>query len=144
MGSTSTTTATEGSGATTTATEGSGATTTTSRGSGAVTAASASVPGPTTVPGGARMRIPPGLVGVPVRLADPTALTLIQPGDRVDLLRIRDDGRTEPVAQAALAIGITGAGDPLAGGLLLALDPATAKKAVASPERGYAVLLRPD
>ncbi|MCA2213815.1 hypothetical protein [Jidongwangia harbinensis] len=59
-------------------------------------------------------------------------------------MRVEDGERTTPIAQAALVLGITGADDPLAGGLLLALDPATAKRAGAAPSRGYAVLLRPD
>jgi hypothetical protein len=95
------------------------------------------------VGGDARVPVPPGLVGVPVRLADPTALAMVGAGDRVDLLLVRDGGRSEPVAEAALVLAITGANDPLAGGMLLALDPVAAKRAVASPGHGFAVLLRP-
>jgi hypothetical protein len=52
---------------------------------------------------------------VPVRLAEPTALALVRPGDRVDLVRVEEGGTTTPVAQGALVLGITGAGDPLPG-----------------------------
>src|SRR3954453_15989162 len=57
--------------------------------------------------------VPSGSVGVPVRLAEPTALTLVHPGDRVDLLRMDDAGGGTPaVAAAALVLGVTGANDP--------------------------------
>jgi hypothetical protein len=84
-------------------------------------------------------------VGVPVRLAEPTALTLVHPGDRVDLLRVDEvGGRTTSVAAGALVLSVTGADDPTAGGLLLALNPAEAQKAVVMPGHGFAVLIRPD
>jgi hypothetical protein len=80
---------------------------------------------------------------VPVRLAEPAALALVRPGDRVDLLRIDDTGQgTAPVAAAALVLSVTGADDPTSGGLLLALRPTEAEKAVAAPGRGFAVLIR--
>jgi hypothetical protein len=88
--------------------------------------------------------VPPGTVGVPVRLAEPAALNLVHPGDRVDLLRVgAADGGTTSVASAALVLGVTDAGDPATAGLLLALPPAEARKAVATPERGFAILVRP-
>jgi len=86
--------------------------------------------------------VPPGSVGVPVRLADPTALSLVRPGNRVDLLRLDETGSTA-VAAAALVLRVTGAGDPTAGGLLLALSPAEAQHAVAGPGQGFAILIRP-
>ncbi|GIF43552.1 hypothetical protein BC793_129128 [Actinoplanes xinjiangensis] len=89
--------------------------------------------------------IPPGSVGVPVRLADPTALTVVRPGNRVDLLRIDGErDRTTAVASAALVLEVTGADDPVAGGLLLALHPDEAKQAVATSGRGFAIVIRPD
>jgi hypothetical protein len=79
-----------------------------------------------------------------VRLAEPTALALVRPGDKVDLLRIDDTGQgTATVADAALVLGVTGADDPTAGGLLLALRPAEAAKAVSAQGRGFAILIRP-
>ena len=88
--------------------------------------------------------IPSGSVGVPVRLADPTALTVVRPGNRVDLLRLDDTGgRTTLVANAALVLDVTGADDPTTGGLLLALGPDEAERAVAAPGRGFAILIRP-
>jgi hypothetical protein len=88
--------------------------------------------------------VPRDSVGVPVRLAEPTALTLVHPGDRVDLLRVDGTGGTTSVAAAALVLGVTNADDPTAGGLLLALKPAEAQKAVALPGHGFAILIRPD
>lgn len=88
--------------------------------------------------------VPPGSVGVPVRLAEPTALALVRPGDRVDLLRIEEAGHgTTPVAAAALVLGVTGTDDPTTGGLLVALRPADAEKAVAAQGQGFAILIRP-
>ncbi|GIF10961.1 hypothetical protein [Actinoplanes teichomyceticus] len=98
---------------------------------------------PATPGASGRPPIPDGTVGVPVRLADPTALALIHPGNRVDLLRLDDEGAGAPVARAALVLDVTGADDPTVGGLLLALDPGQAARAVSAPERGFAVLIRP-
>jgi hypothetical protein len=79
-------------------------------------------------------------------LAEPTALRLVHPGDRVDLFRVDESGggSTTSIAAAALVLGVTGADDPTAGGLLLALKPEEAQKAVATPGHGFAVLIRPD
>lgn len=93
---------------------------------------------------GTRTKLPAGLVGVPVRLAEPTALTLVHPGDHVDLLRVSTPGNdTTAVAAAALVLGVTGADDPTMGGLLLALTPAEAARAITGPGGGFAVLIRP-
>jgi hypothetical protein len=83
-------------------------------------------------------------VGVPIRLADPTALGLVRPGNRVDLLRLNDaGGRPTPVAGSALVLRVTGIDDPAAGGLLLALTPQEASQAVATSRQGFAILIRP-
>jgi hypothetical protein len=112
---------------------------TTPRSSGTATPAT-SASGPT---GNARA-IPAGSVGVPVRLADPTALTVVRPGNRVDLLRIDGDrDRTVAVASAALVLEVTGADDPATGGLLLALGPEEAQRALSATGRGFAIVIRP-
>jgi len=99
---------------------------------------------PAHLGGNADREMPPGSVGVPVRLAEPTALTLVRAGDRVDLLEIDESGRgTRSIAVAALVLSVTGADDPAPGGLLLALTPAEAARAVASPGPGFAVFIRP-
>ena len=87
--------------------------------------------------------VPLGTVGVPIRLADPTALSLVHPGNRVDLLRLDESGGSTAVAAAALVLRVTGAGDPAVGGLLLALSPAEAQRAVAEPGHGFAIVIRP-
>lgn len=93
--------------------------------------------------GNGRATVPTGTVGVPVRLAEPTALTLIHPGDRVDLLRVGGDNHDpSTIAAAALVLGVSGVDDPTTAGLLVALTPAEASRAVAAPERGFAVLIR--
>jgi len=94
-------------------------------------------------PSRGRAAVPPGRVGVPVRLSEPTALALVRPGDHVDLLRVGRDEQAEAVAAAALVLGVTGADDPTAGGLLLALTLPEAAKTVAEPGGGFAVLIRP-
>jgi hypothetical protein len=102
------------------------------------------IPGAGGAPRNGAPAVPPGTVGVPVRLAEPTALTLVRPGDKVDLLRVNDTGQDSTiVADAALVLSVTGADDPTTGGLLLALRPAEAAKAVAAQGRGFAVLIRP-
>lgn len=115
----------------------------------------AAVPPPSSIPAAAplpRARsaagpsgVPAGSVGVPVRLADPTALTLVHPGNRVDLLRLDSaTGRTTAVAAAALVLEVTGPTDPTNGGLLLALTPPEARQAVTTTGEGFAILIRPD
>jgi len=99
---------------------------------------------PPAAPAEARAAVPPGLVGVPIRLAEPTALRLIRPGDRVDVFQAPEAGQgAAAIATAALVLGVTGAEDPTTGGLLLALTPAEARRTVRSPAGGYAVLIRP-
>lgn len=89
--------------------------------------------------------VPEGSVGVPIRLADPTALALVHPGNRVDLLRLGDPGgQPTAVAAAALVLRVTGADDPTAGGLLLALTPQEAEQAVTTTREGFAIVIRPD
>ncbi|MDT4991990.1 MAG: hypothetical protein QOH97_1882 [Actinoplanes sp.] len=125
------------------------ATVTSVRTPGAPTSASETPPTTGRTPGsgmqpGTRTRMPAGTVGVPIRLAEPTALTLVHPGDHVDLLRLGRPGTdTTAVATAALVLGVTGADDPTMGGLLLALTPAEAARAVTEPSSGFAVLIKP-
>jgi hypothetical protein len=88
--------------------------------------------------------VPSGRVGVPIRLADPTALALVRPGNRVDLLRVDEPADDATVAAAALVLEVTGADDPTTGGLLLALTQPEAERAVTTPAHGFAVLIRPD
>jgi len=95
--------------------------------------------------GPGRPSVPVGSVGVPIRLAEPTALALVRPGDRVDLLRVADSGADPTaIAASALVLSITNATDPATGGLLLALKPAEAAQAVTTAGHGFAVLIRPD
>jgi len=92
-----------------------------------------------------RPAVPPGSIGVPIRLAEPTALRLVRPGDHVDVFRVPGtNGSPQAIATAALVLSVTGADDPSAGGLLLALTPAEARRTVTTPGGGYAVLIRPD
>jgi len=94
--------------------------------------------------GGTGPGVPEGSVGVPIRLADPTALGLVHPGNRVDLLRIDDaGGRPTSVAGSALVLRVTGADDPATGGLLLALTPQEATRAVVTSRQGFAIVIRP-
>jgi hypothetical protein len=90
------------------------------------------------VPGDGRLMAPSGTVGVPVRLADPAALALVRPGDRVDLLI---SGR-RPTVLATSALVLAVALDE--GALLLALGPAQARKtATAPPGAALSVIVHP-
>lgn len=90
------------------------------------------------VPGDGRLVAPSGTVGVPVRLADPAALALVRPGDRVDLLL----GGRRPTVVATSALVLAVALDE--GALLLALVPAQARKtASASPGAAFSVTVQP-
>ncbi|MCO8272506.1 hypothetical protein M1L60_18080 [Actinoplanes sp. TRM 88003] len=101
-----------------------------------------SVSGPASPP--ASPVVPTGSMGVPVRLSDPAALALVAPGNRVDLLRHDEaDGSTTPVAESALVLRVTAPDDPTTGGLLLALAPVDAPRAVAGPGQSFSVLIRP-
>ena len=111
----------------------------------------AGLPPPTVGPPGGStgspgaIAVPPGSIGVPIRLAEPTALRLIHPGDHVDVFRLSSTGESpQAIATAALVLEVTGAEDPTSGGLLLALTPAEARRTVTTPGGGYAVLIRPD
>ncbi len=82
--------------------------------------------------------IPAGTVGVPVRLADPTALSMVRPGQRVDLLPAPEgpepgsgNPSDDPVASNALVLEVTGSDDPITG------------RALAASSRGFAILIRP-
>jgi len=107
--------------------------------------------------------VPAGLVGVPIRLAEPAALRLVHPGDRVDVFRVAGPGQAEvggsgagavgtaapggsaaAIATAALVLGVTDAEDPITGALLVALTTAEARRILALPPGEYAVLIRRD
>ena len=100
--------------------------------------------GPSGVGGERRARsVPKGSVGVPVRLAEPAALGVLQPGDRVDLMAAQDDGKASRIATDALVLGVGHADDPGAG-LFLALTAVEARAAAAAPGGArLSVLVRP-
>ncbi|MEV0155302.1 flagellar biosynthesis protein FlgA [Micromonospora sp. NPDC050686] len=104
----------------------------------------AAVPQPS--PGGA-LPLPPGAVGVPVRLAEPAALAVLRPGARVDLLVVPAGGRTAEavlVAADARVLDVVGAGAADgSSALYLALTPEQARRAVGQPEGSrFAVVVR--
>jgi len=116
----------------------------------------ASAPAPES-PGGARsgdarprvrLPLPAGAVGVAVSLAEPVALAVVRPGDRVDLLTV--PAAPEPpvtLASAALVLATAGGAvddPPVApGALYLALTPEQAKHTVALQARvRFAVVVR--
>jgi hypothetical protein len=81
-----------------------------------------------------RLPIPPGAVGVPVHLADPAALVVLRPGDRVDLLAVADEPRPDTIATAVLVLAVPALADvPDSGIVLLALSPDQARHAVRLP-----------
>ncbi|BCB85367.1 flagellar biosynthesis protein FlgA [Phytohabitans suffuscus] len=96
-----------------------------------------------------RIAVPPGAVGVPVRLAEPAVLALVHPGDRVDLLSAGGATPTPApalshesalLARDALVLGVVGAD----GAVLLALSPDRARAIVGLPEgTRFGVMVRP-
>ncbi|BCB80069.1 hypothetical protein GCM10022251_07530 [Phytohabitans flavus] len=106
----------------------------------------AAAPAP-SVDASGRLAVPPGAVGVPVRLTEPAVLALVHPGDRVDLLAA--GSATPPaspsrdstlLARDALVLGVVGAD----GAILLGLDPERARSIVGLPEgTRFGVMVRP-
>ncbi|MER7888430.1 flagellar biosynthesis protein FlgA [Micromonospora sp. NPDC094482] len=100
-------------------------------------------PHPTGVP----FPLPTGLVGVPVRLAEPAALAVVRPGARVDLLAVPAGGRpgeASLLAAGALVLDVVGVGaTDGSAALYLALRPDQAQRAVGQPEGSrFAVVVR--
>lgn len=97
--------------------------------------------------GGHRMAPPAGTVGMPIRLAENAALSVLAPGARVDLLVVPGQPGREPalIASGVLVLDVirpAGADDP--GVLYLALTPGPATRAVSAGADGrFAVLVRP-
>ncbi|MDQ7906808.1 flagellar biosynthesis protein FlgA [Phytohabitans sp. ZYX-F-186] len=109
-------------------------------------------PAPTAAPApsvdaSGRLAVPPGAVGVPVRLAEPAVLALVRPGDRVDLLAVGGATPTPapsrepaPLARDALVLGVVG----VDGAVLLALAPDRARAIVSLPDgTRFGVIVRP-
>jgi len=99
-------------------------------------------------PDGRPLPIPQGLVGVPVRLAEPAALAVVRPGGRVDLLAVpaastRAPGEPGVVAPSALVLDVLAGESDAPSAILLALDPQQARRTVALPDTTrFAVILR--
>jgi hypothetical protein len=113
-------------------------------------AAGATAAHPTAAPPTDRpLPIPHGLVGVPVRLAEPAALAVVRPGGRVDLLAVPSvgnrmaSGRPGVVAPSALVLDVLADESEAPSAVLLALDPEQAQRTVALPDTTrFAVILR--
>ncbi|MGC4804547.1 flagellar biosynthesis protein FlgA [Micromonospora sp. DT233] len=93
------------------------------------------------------LSLPDGAVGVPIRLAEPAALAVVRPGDRVDLLAVPAGGRAaeaDLLASRALVLDVLGAGaTDGASALYLALLPGQAQRAVGQPEGSrFAIVVR--
>lgn len=109
----------------------------------------ASAPGAGASPVPGRPALPPGLVGVAVRLTEPAALAVVQPGVLVDLLAVPASGATRArestlVAARALVLDVVGAGEADgAPALYLALRPEQAQRTVEMPESTrFAIIVR--
>jgi hypothetical protein len=100
---------------------------------------------PSDRPAGGSLPIPPGTVGVPVRISEPATLTVLRPGDRVDLLAMADAAAKEPVtiAKAALVLAVPAGADEHQAVVYLALSASQAREAVTSPPGvRFAVIVR--
>ncbi|MEJ3743196.1 flagellar biosynthesis protein FlgA [Actinomycetes bacterium KLBMP 9797] len=85
-----------------------------------------------------RLAVPAGAVGVPVRLAEPAALALLRPGDRVDLLAAGQPPTV--VASNALVLTVAAA----EGAVLLAVRSDQARRTAAiPPETPLTTLIHP-
>lgn len=102
--------------------------------------------GPSPVPG--RQALPPGLVGVAVRLTEPAALAVVQPGVLVDLLAVPGAGISRArgstlIAARALVLDVVDAGAADTPALYLALQPDQAQRTVEMPESTrFAIIVR--
>ena len=111
--------------------------------------ASTDGPSPSASPS-ATLALPAGTVGVPVRLADPAALTAVRPGARVDLLAVPPAGEQKPGVEPLLLAGralvldvLTGDAGEIGSALYLALKPAQAQATIAQPEGSrFAIVVR--
>lgn len=111
---------------------------------------SAGATGATSSAPAGRMPLPTGTVGLPVRLAEPAALAVVQPGTQVDLLAMTGGGSgpagSEPllVAAGALVLGLVNTvaeGEVTA--LYLALRPEQARQAIGLPDDArFAIVVR--
>ncbi|MEN3612031.1 flagellar biosynthesis protein FlgA [Plantactinospora sp. ZYX-F-223] len=108
-------------------------------------------PGGTVAPGDSGVPVPAGTVGVPIRLAEPAALTVARPGARVDLLAAPggDQAGRAPkptvLATRVLVLDVLGPGqtDGAASAVYLALRPDQAHRAVGMPESTrFAIIVR--
>ncbi|WP_234361674.1 flagellar biosynthesis protein FlgA [Plantactinospora sp. BB1] len=106
-------------------------------------------PGAPAAPSG--VPVPEGTVGVPIRLAEPAALTVARPGARVDLLAAPggDQAGRSPkptvLATRVLVLDVLGPGqtDGAASAIYLALRPDQAHRAVGMPESTrFAIIVR--
>ncbi|GAA3739367.1 hypothetical protein GCM10022225_23090 [Plantactinospora mayteni] len=124
-----------------------------STGSGPAARPGGSPSGPTgsATPGGSGVPVPAGTVGVPIRLAEPAALTVARPGARVDLLAAPggDPAGRAPkptvLATRVLVLDVLGPGqtDGAASAIYLALRPEQAHRAVGMPESTrFAIIVR--
>ncbi|MFC0507888.1 flagellar biosynthesis protein FlgA [Micromonospora costi] len=98
-------------------------------------------------PGRGPLPLPAGSVGVPVRLAEPAALSVVRPGTRVDLLAAPPagpPGEANLLASRALVLDVVGAGaTDGSAALYLALQPEQAQRAVGQPEGSrFAIVVR--
>jgi hypothetical protein len=101
-------------------------------------------PTPNAPPPDGRLPIPAGAVGVPVHLADPAALAVLRPGDRVDLLALADEARPDTMATGVLVLAVPDVVDvPESGVVFLALSPDQARRTVRlTPRVRFAVIVR--
>jgi hypothetical protein len=79
-----------------------------------------------------------------VTVADPAVLSVLRPGDRVDVLAVRP-GREAPatLAENALVLSAPGQSDIGGAAVYLAMAPAQARELVAAaPSARFAVLIR--
>jgi hypothetical protein len=101
----------------------------------------AAAPTPSGSPAG-RLAVPPGLVGVPVHLADPAALAVVRTGDRVDLTAAAGGASSAVLAASVLVLDVAATGETAV--LYLAVTEAQARSLTgARPDVRFGVMVRP-
>jgi Flp pilus assembly protein CpaB len=83
------------------------------------------------------LRLPPGAVATPVRIADPDAVRLISPGSTINVLAAYEGQRARPVAEEVSVLTIPAAKDDHGALVVLATTPSQANELAGAQAGGH-------